>query len=122
MNPNPGWKNVARIVWVSGGMVAVCQPGPHVEITTGVLGKQVAAYVIKGYGHLFESLRQKGFHLIGVTFVQDPDEVDQLYPAHFRAAALSRGWRVWNVKQQWDRIAFAASKAARWDLMETALG
>jgi len=120
MSSDSGWKNVARVVWGFGGMVAVCQPGPNVQITTGVMGKQVAAYVIGAYGHLFESLRQRGFELIGVTFVQHPDEVDQLCPAHFRAAALSRGWRVWDVKQRWDQIAFGASKAARLDLMDVA--
>lgn len=120
MNSDSGWKNVARIVWGSGGTVPVCQPGPNVQITTGVMGKQVAAYVIGAYGLLFESLRHRGFHVVGVTFVQHPDEVDQLYPAHFRAAGLSRGWRVWDVKQRWDQIAFAASRAGRLDLMDIA--
>jgi hypothetical protein len=53
-------------------------------------------------------------------FVQHKDEIDQLYPAHFHAAAPSRGWKVWDVKRRWAEIAFAASKAAHPELMGVA--
>jgi hypothetical protein len=124
MSQKPGvetWHDVARIAWGYGGIVAVCMPGPQVKITTGAMGREVAIYEIQAYGHLFGSLRAKGFPLLGATFVHDEEEADQLRPSEFRAAPINlTGWKLWDTTQAWRQIAFAASRAGRHDIVDTA--
>jgi|HubBroStandDraft_6_1064221.scaffolds.fasta_scaffold1073398_2 hypothetical protein len=57
MNANLNWHNVARLVWVSGGVVAVNEPGSDVQILAGMGGRNIHKLQIDTYASLFEVLR-----------------------------------------------------------------
>lgn len=120
MKTNCGWPNVLRVVWISGGIVAVNEPGPNVEIEAGMSGSTLYRFQIKKYGDLFAALQKMCYPLIGCTFFVDPAELQGLRVPEFRATGNSAGWHVWDAKQKWRQIAFAASRNEQMQLMDVA--
>ena len=116
----PGWHNVLRLVWMSGGVVAVSEAGPKVQINAGLNGPKILELCLGSYASLFKVLQEQGFPIIGTTFVIDPEELEGLRPPDFRAAGPTAGWLVWDVKQEWRQIAFAAGKSDKISLMDVA--
>jgi hypothetical protein len=121
MNANLKWHNVLRLVWVAGGVVAVNEPGPSVQIVAGMGGRNLQELRISTYESLFEVLRTHGFLILGATFVEDPKVLQGLRPPDFRAMSLNnKGWLVWDARQRWREVAFAAGKSGHMPLMDLA--
>ncbi|HEX9121645.1 MAG TPA: hypothetical protein VF840_14000 [Terriglobales bacterium] len=114
------WHNVIRLAWIAGGVVATSKPGPDVQVNAGSGGRTISTLRLSSYPSLFEALRKQGFLIIGVTFVVAPEELEGLRLPEFRAAGPRGGWLVWDVKQQWRQIAFAAGKTDSMLLMGVA--
>jgi hypothetical protein len=104
MNSDSSWYAVLRLVWLTGGVVAINEPGAKVEIKAGINGKLIETFQITNYGSLFAALRGKGLTILGVSFVIDGRELPD-----FRVANPQRSWLIWDLKQQWREIASAAS-------------
>ena len=119
VNEEP-WQKVVRVVWLTGGAVAVNELGRNVEIRLGVDGPAIYCFLIPSYGALFGELAVRGFETFGCTFIQDEMEVLGLRPPDFRAAGLFRGWHLWETHQSWRQIAFHAHKAQSEELADVA--
>ena len=63
------WHPVVRVVWITGGIVAINNPGPEVQIGAGVSGRVLGTLRIPTYSSLFPVLRRQGFQIIGATFI-----------------------------------------------------
>jgi hypothetical protein len=120
MNSHPEWPSVLRVVWIAGGIVALNEPGDDVQINVGMGGRGLCTLRISTFASLFEVLRQKGFPVLGATFLMHPDEFQGLRPPEFRAMSPSKGWLVWDLTQKWRQIAFSAGKGGRMPLMDVA--
>ena len=120
MTAETEWHNVVRIVWVSGGVVAVNNPGPEVQIGAGLGGRMLSSFRIPTYASLFAILRQQGFPIVGVTFVDGTEEAIGLRPPQFRAQSDKECWLAWDMHQQWRQIAHASSQRDNMPLMDVA--
>ena len=83
MNADSSWHAVLRLVWLTGGVVAVNEPGAKVQIKAGINGKLIETFEIVGYANLFAALRAKGLTILGVTFVIDRRELELLWRPEF---------------------------------------
>ena len=120
MDINDAWPSALRLVWLTGGLVAVSEPQDReVRIMTYVNGRTIAAFQLKTYGSLFGALRLLGFLIIGSTFVTDPEQTQGLRAPEFRANGTG-GWPVWNALQSWGQIASAAARKDEMRLMDVA--
>src|ERR1700733_1935877 len=113
-----GWPNAGRIVWLAGGLTACNNPGPNVEICAGSNGRSLHKITIMEYGSLYEVLNKLGFSIIVTTFIEHQEELERLRPAQFRAAGSEGGWLLWDVREKWRQIAFAASRRNEMALMD----
>jgi hypothetical protein len=120
MNSDSQWFNVLRLVWLSGGVVAVNQPGPDVQVQAGMSGRIIYQTRINSYPSLFEALREKGFPVLGVTFFVAPEELQGIRSPEFHAFSPTKSWLVSDVKQQWRQIAVAAGTHGHMPLMDVA--
>jgi hypothetical protein len=109
-DPGNEWPNAGRVVWLQGGLVAYNNPGPDVEICAGSNGRTIRKFTIGKYGALYEVLKSQGFSIIGATFVEHPEELEGLRPPQFRVAGRQHGWPLWDAREKWRQIAFAASQ------------
>jgi len=114
------WSYVARIVWFSGGVVAVNNPEADVQIGAGLGGKIISSLRIPTYASLLAMLRQQGYSIVGVTFIESKEEAEGLRPSQFRALTDSQGWLAWNMHQQWSQIAHASGKRDNMSMMDVA--
>ncbi|MBB3181004.1 hypothetical protein FHW64_005443 [Variovorax sp. Sphag1AA] len=107
-NSSP-WHQVTRIAWLSGGLVAVSQPGPLVKIFAGV-GNHVllAQFNLRAYPELVGALRHFGYTVLGMTFITSTDEASGLASPQFFAQSFEGVWRAKDAQQNWRRIAFHA--------------
>ncbi len=122
MNSIQEWPPVLRLVWLTGGVVAVNEPAQaEVCIKSNVAGRTFATLTIKTYAEIFSALRSLGFRIVGTTFVTNAQQLEGLQAPEFRAAGLSGGWPVWDVTQQWKQIAFASSRQGQSRLMDVAV-
>jgi hypothetical protein len=69
MNSNSEWPSVVRVVWIAGGIVALNESGDDVQINVGMGGRSLCTLRISTFASLFEVLRQKGFPILGTTFL-----------------------------------------------------
>ncbi len=115
---NNDWPHVCRIVWLCGGLVAVNEPGSHVNIRAGVNGPIFYTLQLPSYGSLFHILVQVGFTVMGATFIQDTDEMRGIRPPEFRAWVGS--WRVSDLHQQWRQVAHTAAQTNEMVLLDVA--
>ncbi len=120
MKSNSEWHNVLRIVWISGGIVALNEPGPDIHINLGMAGRSFTTLRINIFTELFKTLQEKGFPILGATFVTSPEEIQGLRPLDFRAMSSTKGWLLWDVTQQWRQIVFAAGDDSFMPLMDVA--
>jgi hypothetical protein len=120
MNTAKEWKNVGRIVWATGGVVAINEPGPNVKVTAGLGGHAIFNLSITSFPDLFSDLVRQRFKIVGVSFVSTPEELQGLRPPEFRAWSTANGWFMWNVIQSWRQITHAAAKANQMPLMSIA--
>ena len=60
MTSSSGWHKVLRLVWIAGGVVAVNEPGPNIQINVGLGGRTIHRLRINAYATLFEALREDG--------------------------------------------------------------
>lgn len=114
------WHPIVRIVWITGGIVAINNPGPEVQIGAGVEGPTLGTFNIPTYRSLFAVLRQLGFQIMGATFIDGPKEAKKIRFPEFRAISDKNGWFVWNIHQQWREIAHASSEQDEMLLMDVA--
>lgn len=114
------WHHVVRVVWITGGIVAINNPGPEVQIGAGLGGRMLGTLRIPTYSSFFSVLRQHGFPILGATFIDGSDEAQGLRPPQFRAMSHSNGWLVWDIQQQWREIAHASSQCDKMALMDVA--
>ena len=106
---------------MSGGIVAVNEPGPEVQIVAGMGGRIIHRLQIDAYLNLFEILRAQGFLILGATFVDDPRVLQGLRPPDFRTMSMNnKGWLAWDARQRWREVAFAAGKSGHMPLMDLA--
>lgn len=120
MTSETEWHHVVRIVWTAGGVVAVNNPGPEVQICAGLGGRLLGTLRIPTYPSLFAALREQKFSIVGTTFVDGPEEALGLRPPQFRAQSDSKDWLVSEVRQQWRQIAHASGKCDKMPLMDVA--
>ena len=120
MDSNSEWPGVLRVVWIAGGIVAVNEPGPDIQINAGMAGHNICMLRISTFASLFETLQEKGFPILGTTFVVSPAELQGLRRPDFRAMSPSKSWIVWDVTQKWRQIAFAAGQSGGMSLMDVA--
>ncbi len=120
MTNDTQWLNVVRIVWMSGGVVAVSNPGPEVQIAGGLDGPILGSLRIPAYRSLFAMLQQQGLSIVGTTFVEAQEEALGLRRPQFRALSDNRGWLAWDSHQQWRQIAHASSQRDNMPLMDVA--
>ena len=120
MDSNGEWPSALRLVWLTGGLVAVSEPQEReVRIMTYVNGRTIVAFRLKTYGALFGALRSLGFPIIGSTFVTDTAQIEGHRAQEFRANGAG-GWPVWNALQSWGQIASAAARKDEMRLMDVA--
>jgi hypothetical protein len=120
VDPSKQWPYAARIVWLTGGIVAHNNPGAEVDVCVGSNGPVLSRFSISSYGALFEFLKKQGYLIVGATFFVHTDEVAGLRPPEFRMAGFRSGWPLWSLRQQWRQIAFAAGKRNEMLLMNLA--
>mgnify|MGYP000271133397 CR=1 FL=1 len=120
MTAHSEWHHVTRIVWMSGGVVAVNNPGPEVQIGAGLGGRLIGSRRIPSYPNLFTMLSQQGFPIVGATFIESVAEVQGLRPPQFRMLSVGKGWLAWDIHQQWREIAHASGKHDNMPLMDVA--
>jgi hypothetical protein len=121
MNSQEEWPAVLRLVWLTGGLVAVSEPAEaEVSIKSNVAGRTFAKLTIATYTEMFSVLRSLGFRIVGTTFVTNAQELEGLQAPEFRAAGLNGGWPVWGATQRWKQIAFASSQKGQSRLMDVA--
>lgn len=105
---NEDWPHVCRIIWLSGGIVAINEPGKSVQIRAGSDGPIVYEFQLPTYSSLIPMLTQAGISVMGANFIQDMDEIRGIRPPEFRAWVGS--WRVADLHQRWREVAHAASQ------------
>lgn len=120
LKPSPQWYDLVRIVWISGGVVAVNNPGPTVQISAGLQGRLLGSLNIPSYPNLLPVIRQQGFQVVGATFIDGPEEAQGLRPPQFRAFSESKGWLISDQHQSWRQIAHASGKSDNMLLMDVA--
>jgi hypothetical protein len=115
------WPIALRLVWLTGGLVAVNEPGePDVLIKSNVMGCTFVTFGINTYPSLFSVLKSLGFLIIGTTFVTDGKQLEGFRAPEFRAAGAIGGWPVSDARQQWRQIVFASSRNQELRLMDAA--
>lgn len=117
MDSNEEWKNVGRIAWATGGIVATNASGPDVEVTAGLGGRSVCTLTVTSFPRLFSELSEHGFKILGATFITSPEELQGLRAPEFRTANPTVGWSAFNTRHGWRRIVFAAAKSGHMPLM-----
>jgi hypothetical protein len=117
MNSDEEWKNVGRIAWATGGIVATNEPGPNVEVSAGLGGRSVCKLSIASFKGLFDELSELGFKILGTTFITSPEELQGLRVPEFRTMSPAVGWPAYNARQSWRQIVFAAAKSGHMPLM-----
>jgi hypothetical protein len=121
MNPKREWPIALRLVWLTGGLVAVNEPEePDVQIKSNVMGRVFAAFTIPTYSALFSALKSLELRIIGTTFVTDEKQLVGFLAPEFRAAGTAVGWPVWDSRQQWRQVVFASSRKRQLHLMDVA--
>lgn len=122
MSSDPrGWPKVARVAWLSGGAVAVSNPGVSaLTVGAGLNGPVLGELTLSAFGSFFDVLKRAGLSVIGATFIQSADEAAGLVPAEFRALAATGGWQVWEAGQKWRQVAHGASEHDEMHLMDIA--
>jgi hypothetical protein len=77
MNSIQEWPAVLRLVWVTGGIVAVNEPAEtEVSIKSSVAGRPFATLTINTYAEIFSALRSLGFRTVGTTFVTNAQQLE----------------------------------------------
>lgn len=115
------WPNVVRVVWLSGGLVAINEPGRLVKVEAGINGPILFSYQLGRYESLFVTLVAQGLSVVGVTYITDVDESQGIRPPKFRAYFLNQPqWRAFEAHHQWRRIAHAAARRDEMVLMDIA--
>jgi len=111
MNAKNEWPAALRLLWLTGGLVALNEPESNaVSVQTRGNGRKIAEFSIPAYPALFAALTSRGFRIIGTTFITGADQLDGTRAIEFRAAALNGGWRLWDTFQAWRNIVAAAAK------------
>jgi hypothetical protein len=119
MNTKTDWPAALRMVWVTGGLVAINEPESNVvSIQTSVNGRKIAQFNIPAYPAIFSGLTKRGFKIIGTTFVTGPDQFEGTRAAEFRMAGLNSGWALWDAFQAWRNIVSAAAKVNNMQLLD----
>lgn len=114
-----GWPAALRLIWLTGGLVAINEPESNVvSIHTSVNGRKLAEFNISTYGAIFSALKARGFKVIGATFVTASDQLEGTLAPEFRMAGLDGGWRMWDTVQGWRNIVNAAAKAIDMRLLD----
>ena len=114
------WPNVARIAWIRGGLVAINNPGPDVEIGAGLDGLLLEKAHLAAYNQLSVLLRTKGLQVVGVTFVQTSDEAAGIIQPQFLALSSGSSWRARELRQSWREIAIHAGREGNMYLSDVA--
>lgn len=119
MDAKQEWPIALRLVWLTGGLVAVNEPGEtQVQIKSNVMGRTFAAFKISAYPSIFSTLKSLGFQIIGTTFVTDEKQLEGLRAPEFRVAAAAGGWPTWEARQRWREILFASGRRRELRLMD----
>jgi hypothetical protein len=112
MDIKSNWPAALRLIWLTGGLVAINEPDSNlVSIHTGVIGRKLAEFNISTYGAIFPALKVRGFEIIGATFVTGSDQIEGTRAQEFRMAGLDGRWPLWDTFQAWRNIVSAAAKA-----------
>ena len=121
MNPQQEWPIVLRLVWLTGGLVAVNEPSEReVRIKSSPIGRTFKGFRINSYPSIFSTVKSLGFSIIGTTFVRDEKQFEGLRAPEFRAAGTTGGWPTWRVWEKWRQITFAAGRQRELRLMDLA--
>jgi hypothetical protein len=121
MDTKKEWPAALRLVWLTGGLVAISEPESNVVlIQTSVNGRKIAQFNISAYPALFSGLTVRGFKIIGTTFVTGVDQLEATRAQEFRVAGLNGGWRLWDTFQAWRNIVSASAKVNNMKLLDIA--
>ena len=112
MNTKNDWPTALRLIWLTGGLVAINEPESNlVSIHTSVNGRKPAEFNIPTYSSIFLAVKVRGFKIIGATFITRAELFEGTRATEFRMAGLDGGWRLWDTFQAWRNIMSAAAKA-----------
>ena len=114
------WPNVARIAWLSGGLVAVNNPGTAVSVAAGMGGLVIEKLQLLMYHELLPALTEQGLRVLGVSFVETSDEASGITPAQFFALFPDGTWQARSLRQKWREISFHAGQRDSMRLADTA--
>lgn len=121
MNGKQEWPKVLRVVWLTGGLVAVNEPEVlDVQLKTGPIGRRLATLRIPSFSSLFHALNAFGFSVVGTTFVSDSKQLEGIQATEFRAYGNNSDWPVWNTWQKWRQVVSAANRKCESQLMDVA--
>lgn len=121
MNKNAVWPPALRVVFLTGGLVAVSEPQTTiVTIQTNVIGRRIAQFQIPNYWAIFPNLKALGFKVIGATFITGSDQLEGTRAPEFRTAGLNGSWPLWDTFQKWRNIVSASAKANNMRLLDIA--
>lgn len=119
MDTKKEWPAAIRMVWLTGGLVALNESQSNlVLVQTGANGRQIATVNIPTYPALFAALISRGFKIIGTTFVTNRDQLEGTQAIEFRVAALNGGWRLRDTFHAWRNVVSAAAKANDMKLLD----
>jgi hypothetical protein len=112
MEPKNAWPAALRMVWLTGGLVAINEPESNlVSIQTSVNGRKIAEFNTPAYPAIFSGLVVRGFKIIGTTFVTDPDQLEGTRAQEFRLAGLNGGWRLWDIRSKRGETSYRSTES-----------
>jgi hypothetical protein len=94
--------------------------GPTFKLGPELTGTLLIRSELDTYENLFGMLQEKGYPILGATFVIDPKELQGFRRPEFRVMTTERAWLVWDVIQKWRQIVFAAGDCAKMPLVSSA--
>jgi len=121
MNSVAESQQALRVAWITGGVVAINEPGPDVCIQAGMGGPYIHEFRTTSYESLFADLRALGFPTVGASFAHSPEQFHGLRPPDFLAMSTDgKRWLSTEIRQRWREVAIAAGRASQMRLFDVA--
>jgi hypothetical protein len=117
------WPPVARNLHLLGGLRAINNPGPIVEIVPTTPGGKGVGYKFANHGDLIAVVRDRGLKVIGCDFYTDPDQVQELRELDWRPLMpqmTNFQWPATDVRDMWRHIGHEAARRDSMSVFEKA--
>lgn len=111
---------VIRICHLAGGLSALNNPGPRVQLSAGIDSPILAEFEVALFPQLFGILSGGGVVVVGCEFITDIDQIHGLRPPDFRIFDTTSGWMTNSARQRWSQIASESLSVDRMELANCA--